>query len=193
VPILARRPSASDLESLLEQVTERDLNYAERGATREGTLPRGYRHGHLGVELGRGEIPWTRGREALRHWQAHRHVGATLTPTEPALEPDTTLLSTLRTGPMFVVAPCRIVYVTDEPERFGFAYGTLPGHPERGEEAFHVVRSGGDAVRFEITVFSRPADLLVRLGGPIARLLQDRVSRGYLEGVRSYVGAPPAT
>jgi len=26
----------------------------------------------------------------------------------------------------------RIVYVIDEPRRFSFAYGTLPGHAERG-------------------------------------------------------------
>jgi uncharacterized protein (UPF0548 family) len=37
-------------------------------------------------------------------------------------------------------APCRIVYVIDEPDRRGFAYGTLPGHPERGEEAFIISR-----------------------------------------------------
>jgi NAD(P)-dependent dehydrogenase (short-subunit alcohol dehydrogenase family) len=34
------------------------------------------------------------------------------------------------------VAPCRVVYVTEEARRFSFAYGTLPGHPEQGEVAF---------------------------------------------------------
>ena len=34
--------------------------------------------------------------------------------------------------------PCRVVYVVDEPDRRGFAYGTLPGHPESGEELFLV-------------------------------------------------------
>ena len=36
---------------------------------------------------------------------------------------------------------CRIVYVIDEQgssERYGFAYGTLPDHMERGEERFTV-------------------------------------------------------
>ena len=37
-----------------------------------------------------------------------------------------------------VRAPCRVVYVVDEPDRRGFAYGTLPGHAESGEELFMV-------------------------------------------------------
>jgi uncharacterized protein (UPF0548 family) len=51
--------------------------------------------------------------------------------------------------------PCRIVYCSDEPNRFGFAYGTLLGHPERGEEAFHVVRGPDDSVTAHIVAFSR--------------------------------------
>ena len=35
-------------------------------------------------------------------------------------------------GPLTAVAVCRIVAVVDEPDRYGFAYGTLPGHTERG-------------------------------------------------------------
>jgi uncharacterized protein (UPF0548 family) len=85
------------------------------------------------------------------------------------------------------------VSVTDDESRYGFAYGTLPGHPERGEEAFHVVRTGDGEVSFEVVAFSRPADRLARLGSPIARLIQTRVTRGYLDGVRSYVTAPHRT
>jgi uncharacterized protein (UPF0548 family) len=35
-------------------------------------------------------------------------------------------------------APCRVIYTITEPRRKGFAYGTLPGHPESGEEAFTI-------------------------------------------------------
>ena len=51
----------------------------------------------------------------------------------------------------------------------GFAYGTLPGHPENGEEAFVVSMSPDQVVRFEIQAFSRPGGPLVRLVGPIGR------------------------
>ncbi len=68
--------------------------------------------------------------------------------------------------------PARVVYVVDEPARRGFAYGTLPGHPERGEEAFVVERLADDSVWLVIRAFSRPAGPLTWLGYPIARLLQ---------------------
>ena len=43
-------------------------------------------------------------------------------------------------GPVQMVVPCRIVSVFKEVDSFGFAYGTLPGHPERGEESFVLER-----------------------------------------------------
>ena len=55
-----------------------------------------------------------------------------------------------------------------------------------GEDVFHIGRRVSGEVRFDITAFSRPADVVVRLGSPIARLVQQRVTRGYLEGVRRY-------
>jgi uncharacterized protein (UPF0548 family) len=54
---------------------------------------------------------------------------------------------------------CRIVYIVDESEplrRFGFAYGTLPGHVGTGEERFLVEWDpAGDGVWYDILAFSR--------------------------------------
>jgi uncharacterized protein (UPF0548 family) len=58
-----------------------------------------------------------------------------------------------RLGPFTMLAPCRIVYVTEQATRFGFGDGTLPGHPERGEEAFHVVRADDGVITAEIVAF----------------------------------------
>ena len=76
---------------------------------------------------------------------------------------------------------CRIVYVVDEPgpvQRFGFAYGTLPGHAESGEERFVVEwdRDRGE-VCYDIVAFSRPRHILARLGYPWARRVQKRFAR----------------
>ena len=76
----------------------------------------------------------------------------------------------------------------DEPDRYGFAYGTLPGHPERGEEAFVVERDKTGAV-FKIIVFSRPAELLARLGGPVTRRIQRTATKRYLDGLAAFVAA----
>ncbi|MEW2167917.1 DUF1990 family protein [Streptomyces sp. NPDC007084] len=43
-------------------------------------------------------------------------------------------------GPLAVHEPVRVVAVVETPGTRGFAYGTLPGHPESGKEAFIVRR-----------------------------------------------------
>jgi uncharacterized protein (UPF0548 family) len=68
--------------------------------------------------------------------------------------------------------PVRVVYVVDDPNRRGFAYGTLKGHPKRGEKAFVVERRDDDSVWLVIRAFSRPANLLWRVGYPALRLMQ---------------------
>ena len=76
-----------------------------------------------------------------------------------------------------------VVCVVDEPGRRGFAYGTLPGHPERGEEALILQQHRGGAVTFTITAFSRPAGLLARAAGPAGRAIQHHITMRYLRAL----------
>ena len=77
---------------------------------------------------------------------------------------------------------CRIVYVVEEPfpvKRFGFAYGTLGDHTESGEERFTVEWDReSDEVWYDILAFSRPNQLLARMGYPLARRLQKKFAAG---------------
>src|SRR5262249_42824659 len=87
---------------------------------------------------------------------------------------------------------CRIVYVFDESEpvrRFGFAYGTLPGHVERGEERFSVEWLADDTVWYDLRAFSRPRYWLTRLGYPLARRVQRRFARDSLAAMREAIAA----
>lgn len=77
--------------------------------------------------------------------------------------------------------------VVDEPDRYGFAYGTLPLHPEEGEEAFLVERGDAGEVRFRIVAFSRPSHWAARLGGPVSRRVQQRALRAYLDALQRAV------
>jgi uncharacterized protein (UPF0548 family) len=61
----------------------------------------------------------------------------------------------------------------------GYAYETLPGHPERGREAFYVTRGEG-LVEFTVMAFSQPAVWYSRLGGPVTRIIQNRYTNKYL-------------
>jgi uncharacterized protein (UPF0548 family) len=73
-----------------------------------------------------------------------------------------------------------VVYEVSEPQCSGFAYGTLEGHPESGEELFLLHRQEDDRLVFTVSAFSKPARLHARLGGPATRWLQDVMTRRYL-------------
>jgi uncharacterized protein (UPF0548 family) len=73
---------------------------------------------------------------------------------------------------------CRVVYVMGEKDKFGFAYGTQPGHAESGEERFLVEWDRADGgVWYDILAFSRPRHPLARLGYPWTRWVQRRFAR----------------
>ncbi len=75
----------------------------------------------------------------------------------------------------------RLVYVHEEDgpvQRYSFAYGTLPGHAESGEERFSIEwRHDDDSVWYEIFAFSRPRHPLTWAGYPLTRILQKRFTR----------------
>ncbi len=79
------------------------------------------------------------------------------------------------------------MYVISEPARRGFAYGTLPGHLERGEEAFIIGHHPDGTVTFTITAFTRPATPLATAAGPMGRAIQRRLTARYL---RALAGRP---
>lgn len=80
-------------------------------------------------------------------------------------------------------APVRVVYVVDEPDQVGFAYGTLEGHPVSGEESFVVERRADDSVWLVIRMFSRPATRGYRMGAPALRAVQRRQVHKYLRAL----------
>jgi len=183
------RPSAGALADLVRGQAACDLTYREAGAT-AGTMPPGYRHDRWEIDLGAfDEGTFRRLAAALQHWQPQRGTGFTIAPGAPVTAGLTFALAVpLPVG--YVTCAGRVVYVTDEQECYGFAYGTLPAHPEQGEEAFHLARHGGRLL-FTVTAFSRPRHPAARIGGPLARALQLRANRSYLAAMRRLALAPP--
>ena len=181
-----RAPDAEHLSHFLARERTSPLTYSEVGASFDADLPAGYHHVRAGTELGEGDEVWSRACAAIRAWAAHRGAGITVAPAHAPIIEGTTVAVITAAGPLRVLAACRIVRVVDEPDRFGFAYGTLPSHPEEGEEHFVVTRAADGAVRFDVVAFSRPHDLLTKLGGPIPRRLQARATQQYLQGMRDF-------
>jgi uncharacterized protein (UPF0548 family) len=127
---------------LIEQPTDAELTYREVGAT-AGSLPAGYHHVTRSLMVGRGHELFVRASDAALHWQIQRRTGLQVSASSPTAEVGAFVRLGVQIGPVRIHAPCRVVYVVDEPRRRGFAYGTLAGHPESGEEAF-VVEYGDD-------------------------------------------------
>lgn len=160
------------------------LLYDEVGRT-AADLPDGYRHVQEQVVLGRGRVLFDRVAAEVMAWQVQSRSGIRVRASDPVARVGSVVGLGIGIGRIAVTAPCRVVYVVDEPLRQGFAYGTLGGHPESGEEAFVVsFTPASDEVTLHVTAFSRPATLLTRLGGPVAHLGQDLMTRRYLRALR---------
>lgn len=166
-----------------EQLRNADLTYSEVGFTRGDSMPSGYGDLRRSLELGSGTERFNQAAQVVLGWDMHRRAGLRVrTSNEQAVEGAVAVLR-LGVGVLGVDAPVRVVYLIDEPRRKGFAYGTLPGHPESGEEAFVVELHDDGAVTFTITAFSRPSTLLARVGGPISCAIQSWVTSRYLRAV----------
>ncbi len=180
-----RRPTPDDLQALVDQIAPGELSYDELGATLapDDRLPDGYFHHRSEIELGVGPDTFERARTALSEFAAHKGSGIVVS---TAARVDTGVVVAVA-APLPVghaIAACRIVQVIDEPDRYGFAYGTLTGHhPESGEELF-LVEKKDDRVDFRLVAFSKPGHVLTKLAGPLAPILQERASKKYLHAMR---------
>jgi uncharacterized protein (UPF0548 family) len=163
----------------LSKLDKLPLTYSEVGATR-GTLPDGYHHIGVSDRIGHGRKRFEQAAGAVMHWGMQRGSGLRIQTSSDVATVDAVVV--VRLG--FVGAPCRVVYVVDDDNRRGFGYGTLPGHPESGEESFSVSYDpGDDAVYAEVRAFSRPATWWSRAGGPVIALGQRVIAGRYLRAV----------
>lgn len=151
------------------------FSYPEVGATLHGgDLPPGYSHLHHRVRIGQGTEAFRAAAEALGTFRMHRRLPVGVTASAPRAELGADVTVTLAA---VVRAPCRIVWVLDEPGRYGWAYGTLAGHPECGEEAFLLTLAPEGDVWFDVIAFSRPGGRAARMLGGLVPVMQRLYAR----------------
>jgi len=176
------RPLSPEQSAVLRAAPLTYPRSAMEGTARDGTLPLAcYRHFEESVRLRRRDFDGAA--RDLLGWRVHDRAGLRVHASGTAGHLDTVVELHLGVGPLAVRIPCRVVDVIDEPDRKGFAYGTLPGHPESGEERFVLDREPDGSIVFTISAFSRHATLLARLGGPVSRVVQDGMTRRYLHAL----------
>ncbi len=155
------------------------LTYPDVGAT-AATMPAGYTHVRMTRRIGTGRPRFEEAAEKVMRYGMLRGAGLRVSASTEVAQVGSDVLG--RLGPF--AAPCRVIYVIDEPDRRGFAYGSLPGHAVVGEEMFGVRYDPADGgVYSEVAAFSRPATWWSRLGAPALQVAQRLVSRRYLSAV----------
>jgi uncharacterized protein (UPF0548 family) len=183
-PIAKRGQTLRDGDALLQLMQATNPTYTDIGGTTQKQTPLGF-HGATHQRLiGHGVEEFHRATDALRQWLAHERSGVQPF-NRPPLTVGETVLLVLPLALAELRIACRIVDTIDTPKEFGFSYGTLPCHPEVGEEQFLITLLPNDQVMFTITVFWKPAIWLARLAGPIATLMQRRYTTRYLDALTS--------
>jgi len=175
-----RKPSAKSIRCILSEQAKLDLTYSAVGATAY-MPPAGYVVDRTRVELGSGESVFHSAKTALQRWEQFRLGWVEPWPPQtPIQSGEVVAIMGWAIGAWWLNS-CRIIYTVDESgpiTKFGFAYGTLPGHVESGEERFLIEwDQATDKVCYDILAFSRPNHFLTRLGYPLVRLTQRRFGR----------------
>ncbi|MEV7688864.1 DUF1990 domain-containing protein [Streptomyces bungoensis] len=152
------------------------FTYEPVGATRDDlrSCPPGFRPMLVRTRVGEGHEVFRRAAEAVLTWEMHRAMGVGIDAGADRAAPGIDVTVTLAG---LIKAPCRVIWTAEEPRRAGWAYGTLEGHPECGEEAFVVDRTGDGTVWLTVAAYSRPAKWYARAGGPATRGLQHAYAR----------------
>ena len=174
-----RAPSDLDLAAFTRSQGA-GLSYPEVGATR-GELPAGYTIDRRVEAVGPASA-FPRARLAIDRWEMQVGAGMRVWPIKPP-EPGLVVALVARVGLAYVTSACLVIYVIDEPDQYGFGYGTLGDHPVSGEEWFVVARDGAQ-LTVELVAFSKPKSTLFKLGGPIARRKQLALGAAYIEAMR---------
>ena len=177
-----REPSEASARRFISSQKDLPFSYENVGASREGAATSGYVVDRYRVRLGEGPEAYARAVEALRGWQQFDLGWVRLLPPHTPIETGATVGVLAHHYGFWSLNTARIAYTVGETgqevERFGFGYGTLPGHAERGEERFGVEWNREDgSVYYDVFAFSRPKHPLAWPGYPFARLLQRRFRR----------------
>ena len=180
-------PRPAELDDLLDRAAREEVTYDHVGSTLH---PERWPARNPHVErlvLGDGPATFAAAVHGLRNWACQPGIGALVHPATAHLVVGETLLVVLAIGPVRVIVPDRIVEVIDEPLRFGFAYGTLPGHHERGEEAFVVEQRSDGSVQATVRVDATTATVAAKLVGPLVLRFQHVAVRRYLAALAEFV------
>jgi uncharacterized protein (UPF0548 family) len=164
----------------IAELRSQELTYPEAGRP-VAVPPPGYRYFSRTRRLA-DPADFVGAAEALMTWQVQARSGLQVLASSLQVEVGAVIVMRLGVGRAALSIPCRVVGVLDESDQRGFSYGSLPGHPESGQESFLLQRAR-DRVTLTVSAFSRPASRLARLGGPLTSGVQRFMTDRYLRSL----------
>jgi uncharacterized protein (UPF0548 family) len=185
---LLTKPSDEEVRRFIDSQREQPFSYPEVGATK-GDPPVGYTVDHNRTKLGEGAEIFDCAVAAIKDWAQFNLGWVSMVPSGTELRVGAIAAILPRHFGFWSLNACRVIYLMEEVtpiRKFGFAYGTLEGHVERGEERFLIEGDPeDDCVWYDILAFSQPAKVVVKLGLPFARMLQHRFARDSMARMKS--------
>lgn len=166
-------PSKNKVESFLKEQAKASYTYTDLEGSRTANVS-GYDNDHNCCVIGSGDQQWEAAKEALYLWAQFPASWTKILRERAPLKVGQTVAVLFRIFGVWWINSARIVYTFDESNRFGFAYGTLYGHLESGEECFWIERDAQGVITYHIRAFSKPYYWFVKLAYPLARYYQRR-------------------
>jgi uncharacterized protein (UPF0548 family) len=187
------RPTESSIRHDLERARDMPGSYGIALNTQCGPeehhLPKGYVRDHTRTEIGYGPQAFDAARAAFLKWQQFDLGWVRVANPEAAIVVDEIVAVQAHALGLWSVSYSRILYVIDEPDRFGFGYGTTPMHIERGEERFLIeLYPVSGVVSYDLLAVSQPAHWVAKLAYPYTRSRQQKFAQDSHRRMREIAG-----
>eukprot|EP01114_Cavostelium_apophysatum_P014721 TRINITY_DN3884_c0_g1_i2.p1 TRINITY_DN3884_c0_g1~~TRINITY_DN3884_c0_g1_i2.p1 ORF type:complete len:233 (-),score=27.01 TRINITY_DN3884_c0_g1_i2:24-722(-) len=212
--LFVKKPTEAQISEFLEDQRDSKLNYSFSKATLdhhsrdEFTRDERFKLFDIDqhrIKLGSGEQVFRKAVEGLRSWKQFSLDWVELHHPDTPIAVGSNVAIFARTAGVWTASACRIVYVVDDisndplasqmamqpasnVKRYGFAYGSLDKHVEKGEERFLIEwNTVTNDVTFDILAFSQPGAWFTKLGYPVARWVQDTFAKAALDAMKAWV------
>ncbi|MCP4440048.1 MAG: DUF1990 domain-containing protein [Aureispira sp.] len=185
--ITFKKPSLDTLETWTAKRKGEALSYQHPKATLEKEFPKGFDHDRNKCLLGKGDAIFELAKEGIRNWIIFPKAWIINHPTPLPLEVGQEVAVVFNMLGAWWFNSCRIQYLIEEPNRFGFAYGTLLSHVEKGEEVFWIEKRANGEIWYNIQAFSQPHYWWVKPFKPLVRAYQRKFVRESCRDMQAYV------
>ncbi len=170
-------PSTAELDALIADQKAENTTYNRNNL-------KGFDHDDNRIYLGAGDDVWQAAKCAMSNWAMFPDGWAKIYYQNPVFTEGAIVVLCAHVFGIWWLNASRILYVLDDDQSFGFAYGTLPNHVETGEELFKIFRTEQNEVYFSLTAFSRPRFWAVHWTYPLSRIFQKRFVKDSLQKMK---------